>query len=148
MLAVLGLFWPRPASGPGGIASLDPFHPQCTCPEVARPKSDMFFLRVFRLGSRGKRFFGPFSPPVHLSRGRGTQIGPYGGHLWGSGAGNLHFFGRLFLASGVGGIDSLDLFHPQCTCPEVGGPKSDPFMTYSGGRGPETSILWFFLPRE
>ena len=46
-----------------------------------------------------------------------------------------------FLASGVGGIDSLDLFHPQCTCPEVGGPKSDPFMTYSGGRGPDTCMF-------
>ena len=33
-------------------------------------------------GSRGKRFLGPLSPPVHLSGGRGTQIGPSGGHLW------------------------------------------------------------------
>ena len=41
-LAVLGLFWPRTVSGPGGIASLDPFHPQCTCPEVGGPKSDHF----------------------------------------------------------------------------------------------------------
>ena len=42
MLAVWGLFWPRTASGPGGNASSDPFHPQCTCPEVGGPKSDHF----------------------------------------------------------------------------------------------------------
>ena len=58
------------------------------------------FLVFFRVGSRRKRFFGPFSPPVHLSRGRGTQIGPYRGHLWGSGDGNLHF-SHVFV--GVGG---------------------------------------------
>ena len=39
---VLGLFWPPAAPGPCGIASLDPFHPGCTCPELARPKSDHF----------------------------------------------------------------------------------------------------------
>ena len=26
---------------------------------------------------------------------------------------------------GVGGNGSSDLFHPQCNCPEVGGPKLD-----------------------
>ena len=40
------------------------------------------FWRFFWPGSRGKRFLGPVSPPVHLSGGRGTQIGPSGGHLW------------------------------------------------------------------
>ena len=33
-----------------------------------------FFL--FGPGRRGKRFLGPVSPPVHLSGGRRTQIGP------------------------------------------------------------------------
>ena len=36
------VFWSRAASGVGGNASSDPFHPQCTCPEVGGPKSDHF----------------------------------------------------------------------------------------------------------
>ena len=40
------------------------------------------FLVSSGLGTRGDRFFGPVSPPVHLSRGRRTQIGPIGGRLW------------------------------------------------------------------
>ena len=35
------------------------------------------FLAPHGLGTRGKRFLGPVSPPVHLSGGRGTQIGPF-----------------------------------------------------------------------
>ena len=50
-------------------------------------------------------------------------------------------FFAFFFASGVGGIDSLDLFHPQCTCPEVGGPKSDHMGAICGGRGLETCIF-------
>ena len=42
ILAALGIFWLRTVSGPGGIASSNPFHPQCACPEVGRPKSDHF----------------------------------------------------------------------------------------------------------
>ena len=49
------------------------------------------FLAFSGLGTRGKRFLGPVSPPVHLSRGRGTQTGPIYDLFWGSGAGNLHF---------------------------------------------------------
>ena len=56
----------------------------------------------------------------------------------------LLFFWRFFV-SGVGGNDSWDLFHPQGTCPEVGGPKSDPFLTYSGARRPETCIFLRFF---
>ena len=74
-------------------------------------------------GSRGKRFLGPVSPPEHLSGGRGTKIGPFGGHFWSTIA-SLGPFWR-FLAPRVGGNESSDPFHPQCTCPEVGGPKSD-----------------------
>ena len=40
------------------------------------------FLASDRLGTRGESFLGPVSPPVHLSRGRGTQIGPCLGHFW------------------------------------------------------------------
>ena len=35
------------------------------------------FLDPHGLGTRGKRFLGPVSPPVHLSGGRGTQLGPF-----------------------------------------------------------------------
>ena len=38
------------------------------------------FLVSDGLGTRGKRFLGPVSPPVHLTRGRGTQIGPF--YFW------------------------------------------------------------------
>ena len=40
------------------------------------------FLASDGLGTRGKRFLGPVSPPVHLTRGRGTQIGPCLSHFW------------------------------------------------------------------
>ena len=40
------------------------------------------FLVPHGLGSRGKRFLGPVSPPVRLSGGRGTQIRPFEGHFW------------------------------------------------------------------
>ena len=104
---VLGLFWQNFGPGIGGNDSSDPFHPPCTCPEVGGPKSDDLsggmrrapndwpdpsknvnfgnvgpFLAEFRPGSRGKRFLGPVSPPVHLPGGRGTQIGPSTGQIW------------------------------------------------------------------
>ena len=40
------------------------------------------FLASDGLGTRGKRFLGPVSPPVHLSGGRRTQIGPCLSHFW------------------------------------------------------------------
>ena len=40
------------------------------------------FLASDGLGTRWKRFLGPVSPPVHLSGGRRTQTGPFGGHVW------------------------------------------------------------------
>ena len=39
-------------------------------------------MAEFWPGGRGKRFLGPVLPPVHLSGGRGTQIGPFRGHFW------------------------------------------------------------------
>ena len=40
------------------------------------------FLASDGLGTTGKRFLGPVSPPVQLTRGRGTQIGSLWGHFW------------------------------------------------------------------
>ena len=40
------------------------------------------FLASDGLGTRGKRFLGPVSPPVHLPRGRRTQIGPFLDNVW------------------------------------------------------------------
>ena len=59
--------------------------------------------------------FGPIWVPRPLDRCTGDKknVFPVLGQFW------------RFFVSGVGGNDSWDLFHPQCTCPEVGGPKSD-----------------------
>ena len=43
------------------------------------------FLAPHGLGTRGNRFLGPVSPPVHLSGGRWTQIGPSRGPFVGFG---------------------------------------------------------------
>ena len=109
MLAVLDIFWPRPASGPGGDRFFGPVSPPvhlsggrgdpnltilmpkigiCRLLKSRSPlKEDRgqcfevwqfwAFLAPHGLGTRGKRFLGPVSPPVHLSGGRGTQIGPF-----------------------------------------------------------------------
>ena len=39
----------------------------------------------------------------------------------------------------------MDLFHSQCTCPEVGGPKSDHMGAICGGRGLDTCIFPRFV---
>ena len=94
-----GFFFSPPPPGPAPRSTFrrSTFKGRCVKLDLPKSRSPLkvhrrhfFEFWLFRVvfgvffwpGSRGKRFLGPVSPPVHLSGGRGTQIGPSGGHLW------------------------------------------------------------------
>ena len=73
--------------------------------------------------------------------------------IFGGGRGGAIFFPVLGIfwlnvGPGVGGNDSSDRFHPQCSCPEVGGPKPEHLKAISGFGAPLKSRLPLKVDRQ